>query len=292
MVGIVLAGGTGSRLWPITKGTSKQLLPIYNKPLVFFPISTLMMAGIQDILIITTPDDRKAFERCLGDGSSLNLNFIYTTQDQPRGLAEAFLIGEEFIGNESVALVLGDNIFHGKGMGRDLKKNQSIDGALIFACPVVNPSEYGVVDIDENGRPIKITEKPKHPTSHLAVPGLYFFDNEVIEIARGVEKSERGELEITSVIQSYLDRKKLSLQIFPRSTSWFDAGTYESLLEASEYVRIVEKRQGQMIANLEEISWRNGWIDDQVFLQSNFSSQGTQYAEYKRNLIHEGVLLQ
>jgi len=287
MKGIVLAGGTGSRLWPITKGTSKQLLPIYNKPLIFFPISTLMMAGIREILIITTPHDQTAFKKCLGDGSNFNVTFKYATQEKPLGLAQAFLIGEEFIGSDSVALILGDNIFHGKGVGRSLSSNLQINGARIFACTVSNPWDYGVIDLDDAGKPIKITEKPKNPTSHLAVPGLYFFDQTVVEVAKNVTKSERGELEITSVIQHYLDQGNLDVEIFPRSTSWFDAGTYESLLEASEYVRIVEKRQGQMIANLEEVAWRNSWLSDEQFLSTSYSSQGNQYMKYKENLIQE-----
>lgn len=283
----MLAGGTGSRLWPITKGISKQLLPIYNKPLIFFPIATLMMAGIKEILIITTPHDLLIFKKCLGDGSEFNVTFEFETQDQPLGLAQAFIIGEDFIGQESVALILGDNIFHGNGAGRSLSRNLNVVGARIFACTVSNPSDYGVVDLDEVGKPLKITEKPKSPTSHLAVPGLYFFDHDVVAIAKAVTKSERGELEITSILQHYLENGKLDVELFPRSTSWFDAGTYDSLLEASEYVRIVEKRQGQMIANLEEISWRNGWISDEKFIGSTFSSQGEQYSLYKESLIRE-----
>lgn len=285
MRGIVLAGGTGTRLWPITKATSKQLLPVYNKPLVFYPISTLMMAGINEILIITTPQDQESFKKCLGDGSQFNVRFTYAKQSQPRGLAEAFIIGNDFIGSESVALILGDNIFHGPGMGRDLRQNTIVEGAAIFACHVTNPSEYGVVSLNDSGLPVSIEEKPTVPKSNLAVPGLYFFDNKVVEKANKVEKSSRGELEITSLIEDYLDNGQLKVQIFPRSTTWFDAGTFESLLEASQYVKIIEKRQGQMIANLEEISWRNGWISDSDFLKCNFTSQGAEYLKYKESLI-------
>ena len=287
MKGIVLAGGTGSRLWPVTKATSKQLLPIYNKPLIFYPISTLMMAGIREILIITTPVDLHLFERCLGDGSNFGVSFQYAIQEHPRGLAEAFTIGSDFVGTSSVALILGDNIFHGPGMGRDLIKNREKAGASIFACHVKNPSDYGVVDLNDSGEPIRIVEKPINSKSNLAVPGLYFFDNRVIEIASHVEKSERGELEITAILQEYLEQEQMNVQVLPRSTSWFDAGTFESLLEASEYVKIIENRQGQMIANLEEIAWRNNWIDDLEFEKLNFSAHGQKYLEYKKYLIEQ-----
>lgn len=262
MKGIVLAGGTGSRLWPITKGICKQLLPVYNKPMVFFPISTLMLAGIREILVISTPQDQNAFKTLLGDGSSLGMEFNFQIQERPAGIAQAFIIGADFVGQDSCALVLGDNILHGHGLGQQLHKFNSVSGAQIFAAQVKDPQRYGVLELDDNSEIVSIEEKPVHPKSNLAIPGLYFYDNQVLEIAKAVEPSKRGELEISSINQIYLKNKKLKAIKLERGTAWFDAGTFESLHDAASYVRILEERQGSRIAVLEEISWRNGWISD------------------------------
>jgi glucose-1-phosphate thymidylyltransferase len=288
MRGIILAGGSGTRLWPITKGISKQLMPIYDKPMVYYPLSTLMMAGINEILIITTPEYNEQFRALFGDGSALGIRIEYAVQPSPDGLAQAFIIGEEFIGDESVALVLGDNIFHGTGLGSALQNNAEIDGAVIFAYQVSNPSAYGVVEFDEHNTAISIEEKPASPRSKFAVPGLYFYDNSVVEIAKTIQPSDRGELEISTVNERYLQRGKLRVQVLDRGTAWLDTGTFESMMQASEYVRVIEDRQGFKIGCIEEIAWRAGWIDDAQLAQLADPLIKSGYGAYLRSLLeHE-----
>jgi glucose-1-phosphate thymidylyltransferase len=288
MKGIILAGGSGTRLWPITKGISKQLMPIYDKPMIYYPLSTLMMAGIRDILIITTPEYNAQFRALLSDGSQLGIRIEYAVQASPDGLAEAFLIGERFIGDDSVALVLGDNIFHGSGLGSSLREHGEIEGGLIFAYQVSNPTAYGVVEFDDDFRAVSIEEKPEHPKSDYAVPGLYFYDNQVVGISKSIEPSPRGELEISTVNERYLEAGRLQVQVLDRGTAWLDTGTFESMMQASEYVRVIEDRQGFKLGCIEEIAWRAGWISDDQLAALAAPLRKSGYGDYLARLLTRG----
>lgn len=285
MKGIILAGGSGTRLYPLTKAVSKQLMPVYDKPMIYYPLSTLMMAGIREILIITTPEDQPQFKKLLSDGRQLGCRFEYAVQEIPNGLAQAFVIGEKFIGNDKVALVLGDNIFYGTGLDKQLQSLRNVEGGYVFAYQVSDPERYGVVEFDNDMNAISIEEKPKQPKSNYAVPGLYFYDNEVVKIAKELKPSARGEYEITDVNKAYLQQGKLKVSVLDKGTAWLDTGTFDSLNDAAEFVRVIEKRQGTNIGCIEEIAYRNGFIDKEKMLQLADDLRKSGYGEYLLKII-------
>ena len=287
MKGIVLAGGTGSRLWPITRGVSKQLLPVYDKPMIHYPLSTLMAAGLREILIITTPEDQSGFQRLLGDGSDLGMSLTYCVQPEPDGLAQAFILGEQFLAGDAAALILGDNIFHGPGLGTRLRDLTEVDGGHVFAYRLANPADYGVVEFDGDGQAVSLEEKPEKPRSHFAVPGLYFYGPDVVEVARSIQPSARGELEITAVNEHYLQQGRLSVTVLPRGTAWLDTGSFESLQDAGEFVRVLEMRQGTKVGCIEELAWRNGWIDDAHLMSLAEPLMKSGYGQFLKGLLDE-----
>ena len=286
--GILLAGGTGSRLWPITRAVSKQLMPVFDKPMIYYPLSTLVMSGVREVLVITTPEDQAQFQRLLGDGSQWGLRLEYVAQPRPEGIAQAFVLGADFIGDEPVALILGDNIFHGAGLGRQLAANTDLVGGRVFAYPVANPEAYGVVDFDADGRVLSIEEKPEKPKSRYAVPGLYFYDNRVVDIARKLTPSARGELEITAVNEAYRESGELSVTVLDRGTAWLDTGTFTSMMQAGEFVRVIEERQGMKIGCVEEVAWRAGLIDDARLRELAAPLAKSGYGDYLLGLLAEG----
>ncbi len=285
MKGIILAGGSGTRLYPLTIAVSKQLMPVYDKPMIYYPLSTLMLAGINEILIITTPEDQPAFKKLLGDGSNIGCRFEYVIQPRPEGLAQAFILGADFIGKDPAALVLGDNIFYGSGMGTLLKNKVDPDGAVVFAYQVHDPERYGVVEFDKSNRVLSIEEKPQKPKSNYAVPGLYFYDNDVVAIAKAIKPSHRGELEITDVNRVYLEKGKLEVGVLDRGTAWLDTGTFDSLIEAGEFIEVIEKRQGLKIGCIEEIAYRNGWIGDEQMEKLSALYFKSGYGVYLKKMI-------
>jgi len=287
--GIILAGGTGSRLHPITLGTSKQLIPVYDKPMVYYPLTTLMLAGIRDVLVITTPHDAPAFERLLGDGSQFGISITFAQQPSPDGLAQAFTIGADFVGSDTVALALGDNLLYGPGLGVKLKRFREVRGGAVFAYWVANPEAYGVVDFDEEFRAVSLEEKPENPTSNYAVPGLYFYDNQVLEIARELRPSARGELEITDVNRAYLDRGTLHVEVLPRGTAWLDTGTFDHMTDAAEYVRTMERRTGMRIGVPEEVAWREGFLSDNDLRERAEPLAKSGYGAYLLDILARGA---